>query len=145
MKENKRRVVVTGMGAVTPLGLTSEEFWMNLLAGVSGAAEITRFDHSRLDTHFACELKNFDPLNYIDRKAARRLDPFAQYALASTKEAIADSNINIESMSEEQKDKTGVIFGSGMGGIKTFYDQSVVNHTEGPGKITPFFIPMIIP
>jgi len=145
MSVNKRRVVITGLGAITPLGLTVDDYWNALLNGVSGCAEITRFDHSRLDTHFACELKGFDPLNYIDKKSVRRLDPFAHYALASVSQAITDSELKPESMSSEEKERTGVIFGSGMGGIKTFYEQSVINHTEGPGKITPFFIPMIIP
>ncbi|HEY7750769.1 MAG TPA: beta-ketoacyl-ACP synthase II [Ignavibacteriaceae bacterium] len=145
MSNNNRKVVVTGMGAVTPIGLTVQDYWKSLLNGVSGAAEITRFDHSRLDTHFACELKGFDPLNYIDKKSVRRLDPFAHYALASVSQAIADSELNPDTMSNEDKERTGVVFGSGMGGIKTFYEQSVLNHTEGPQKITPFFIPMIIP
>jgi 3-oxoacyl-[acyl-carrier-protein] synthase II len=145
MSENKRRVVVTGLGALTPLGLTVQDYWNGLINGVSGAAEITHFDSSRLDTHFACELKGFDPLNYIDKKSARRLDPFAQYALAAAAQAIADSDLKPENMSVEDKERTGVIFGSGMGGIKTFYEQSVITHTEGPKKISPFFIPMIIP
>jgi len=140
-----RRVVVTGMGAVTPIGLTVEEFWKNLLAGKSGAAPIKHFDPSRLDTKFACELKDFDPLNYLDRKEVRRLDPFAHYALVTAIQAIEDSGLNPEKMSTEDKERTGVVFGSGMGGINTFYDQSVVLHTQGPKRVSPFFVPMIIP
>ncbi len=140
-----RRVVVTGMGAVTPIGLTVDEFWKNLLAGKSGAAPIKHFDPSRLDTKFACELKDFDPLNYLDRKEVRRLDPFAHYALVTAIQAIEDSGLNPEKMSTEDKERTGVVFGSGMGGINTFYDQSVVLHTQGPKRVSPFFVPMIIP
>ncbi len=91
--ENKR-VVITGIGAVTPIGLTVDEFWQSMMEGKSGAAEIKSFDTSKLDTKFACELKDFDPTKYIDKKTVRRLDPYAQYALASATQAIADSNLN---------------------------------------------------
>jgi 3-oxoacyl-[acyl-carrier-protein] synthase II len=140
-----RRVVVTGIGAITPIGLTAKELWEGLKSGKSGAAEITKFDSSNLNTHFACEVKDFDPLNYFDRKTARRLDEFAQYALAATAEAIEDSGMDPDKMSREDKEQTGVLFGSGMGGMKTFDQQSVLNNKEGPSKISPFFIPMIIP
>lgn len=140
-----RRVVVTGIGAITPIGLTAKEFWDGLLIGKSGAAEITKFDSSKLNTHFACELKGFDPLNYLDRKTARRLDEFAQYALAASAEAVENSGMDPENMSSEDKEQTGVLFGSGMGGMKTFDEQSVLNSKEGPSRISPFFIPMIIP
>lgn len=142
---NNRRVVVTGIGAITPIGLTAKELWESLKSGKSGAAEITKFDSSNLNTHFACEVKNFDPLNYFDRKTARRLDEFAQYALAATAEAIEDGGLDPENMSAEDKETTGVLFGSGMGGMKTFDQQSVQNSKDGPSKISPFFIPMIIP
>ena len=141
----KRRVVVTGMGAISPLGLTADELWQGFMKGTSGAADITKFDTSRLNTHFACEVKGFDPQNYMDRKAARRMDLFAQYAMASTGQAIKDGNLNPENMSEDDKDRTGVLFGSGIGGMRTFSDQAIINSTQGPSKISPFFIPMMIP
>jgi 3-oxoacyl-[acyl-carrier-protein] synthase II len=142
---NNRRVVITGLGALTPIGLSVDEFWKNLVKGISGAANITSFDTSRLDTKFACELKGFDAGNFMDRKSARRMDPYAQYAFAASAEAIKDSGINYTDMSDEERGRTGVIFGSGIGGIQTFYQQSVINHTQGPSKISPFFIPMLIP
>ncbi len=142
---DKRRVVVTGMGAISPLGLTADELWKGFMNGKSGAANITKFDTSKLKTHFACEVKGFDPQDYIDRKAARRMDPFAQYAMATAGQAIKDSNLNPEEMSSDEKDRTGVLFGSGIGGMGTFSDQAVVNSTQGPARISPFFIPMMIP
>lgn len=145
MVETNRRVVVTGMGALTPIGLTPAEFWKNMMVGKSGSALITSFDTSRLDTKFACELKGFDPLNYLDKKTARRLDRYAQYALASAAQALDDANIKPTELSEEEKSKIGVIYGSGIGGIETFYKQSITNYNEGPQRISPFFIPMMIP
>jgi 3-oxoacyl-[acyl-carrier-protein] synthase II len=142
---NERRVVVTGMGAITPIGLSAEELWDSLLKGKSGAAEITKFDSSKLNTHFACEVKGFDPLNFIDKKAARRMDLFTQYAIVSTKQAIDDSGLKPESMSSDDKDRTGVLVGSGIGGIQTLDQQAVLNSTQGPSRISPFFIPMMIP
>ncbi|MFO7444775.1 MAG: beta-ketoacyl-ACP synthase II [Ignavibacteriaceae bacterium] len=142
---NNRRVVVTGMGAVTPLGLSVEEFWNSMMNSVSGCDYIKGFDTSRVETKFACELKGFDPANYMDKKQSRRLDPFSQYALAAAKMAIEDSGLKPESMSVEQKEKTGVVFGSGIGGFNTFYKQAVINHTQGPDRVSPFFIPMMIP
>jgi 3-oxoacyl-[acyl-carrier-protein] synthase II len=140
-----RRVVVTGMGALTSLGLSVEEFWNSMMECKSGAAPIKSFDTSRVDTKFACELKNFDVNNYLDRKVARRLDPFAQYALIVANQCIEDSGLKPETLSEEEKNRIGVIFGSGIGGIQTFYEQSVINYKDGPGRISPFFIPMLIP
>lgn len=142
---DKRRVVVTGMGAISPLGLTADELWEGFMNGKTGAANITKFDTSKLKTHFACEVKGFDPQDYIDRKAARRMDPFTQYAMATAGQAIKDSNLNSENMNSEEKDRTGVLFGSGIGGMGTFSDQAVVNATQGPSRISPFFIPMMIP
>jgi 3-oxoacyl-[acyl-carrier-protein] synthase II len=142
---DKRRVVITGMGAITPLGLTVDDFWNGLIEGKSGCANITRFDSSKLNTHFACEVKGFDPQDYLDRKAARRMDLFAQYAMASAQQALNDSNLNPEEMSSDEKDRTGVLFGSGIGGMSTFSDQAVINATQGPSRISPFFIPMMIP
>lgn len=144
MQKNKR-VVVTGMAALTPIGLNVKEFWESMMEGKSGSAAITSFDTSRLETKFACELKGFDPTNYMDKKTARRLDKFSQYALAVAKDVLHDAAINPENLSEDEKNNIGVIFGSGIGGIQTFYNQAVINHDQGPNRISPFFIPMIIP
>jgi 3-oxoacyl-[acyl-carrier-protein] synthase II len=138
----KRRVVVTGMGALTPLGNTVEEYWKNLVAGVSGAVPITYFDTSLYDTHFACQLKNFKATDYLDRKSAQRMDPFSQYAIISSDQAMADSGIV---MGDDDPDRYGVVFGSGIGGMTT-YDTQFKNLMQGgPGRISPFFIPMLIP
>jgi len=145
MSNKNRRVVVTGMGALTPIGLTVNEFWNGMMESKSGAAMIKQFDTSRVDTKFACELKDFDILKFLDKKTARRLDPFAQYALVASQQAIDDSNLKPETLSEDEKNRIGVIFGSGIGGIQTFYDQAVTNREQGPGRISPFFIPMLIP
>ena len=142
---NGKRVVVTGMGALTPLGLSVEEFWQGMMESKSGADEIKSFDTSKLNTHFACELKGFNPENYIDRKTARRLDFYSQYALASASLAIKDCELNTDTLTEEERARIGVIYGSGIGGIQTFYTQSLVNANEGPSRISPFFIPMMIP
>ena len=142
---NGKRVVVTGMGALTPLGLSVEEFWQGMMESKSGADEIKSFDTSKLNTHFACELKGFNPENYIDRKTARRLDFYSQYALASASLAIKDCGLNTDTLTEEERARIGVIYGSGIGGIQTFYTQSLVNANEGPSRISPFFIPMMIP
>lgn len=145
MSNLNRRVVITGMGALTPIGLTVNDFWNAMMESKSGSAMIKQFDTSKVDTKFACELKNFDVANYLDRKTARRLDPFAQYALIAAQQAVEDANINPDNLSEEEKSKIGVIYGSGIGGIQTFYDQSVTNREQGPNRISPFFIPMLIP
>jgi len=140
-----KRVVITGMGAVTPIGLSVDEFWNSMMNSVSGCDYIKSFDTSRVETKFACELKGFDPVNYMDKKSARRLDQFSQYALAAAKMAVEDSGLKPESMLAEDKEKTGVIFGSGIGGFNTFYKQAIINHLEGPNRVSPFFIPMMIP
>ncbi len=138
-----RRVVVTGMGAATPIGLTVADFWKNALAGMSGAAPITYFDTTQYDTKFAAELKHFDPLNYMDRKMVQRVDPFTQYALAAADEAVKDSAIDFTKVSG---DRAGIIFGSGIGGMLTFMRQhETLVVTKGPHRISPFFIPMMIP
>ncbi|OGU18940.1 MAG: beta-ketoacyl-[acyl-carrier-protein] synthase II [Ignavibacteria bacterium GWA2_55_25] len=138
----QRKVVVTGMGAVTPLGLTVEEFWKNLLAGKSGAAPITYFDAGDFDTKFACEVKGFDPLVFMDRKLAQRCDPFTQFALAASEMAIRDSGLNLE---QENRERIGVVVGSGIGGMWTFHRaQESLWETKGPHRISPFFIPMMI-
>ncbi|MFA6978702.1 MAG: beta-ketoacyl-ACP synthase II [Ignavibacteriaceae bacterium] len=144
MQKNKR-VVVTGMAVLTPIGLTIKEFWDSMMASKSGCAPITSFDTSRVETKFACELKGFDPTKYMDKKTARRLDKFSQYALAVAKDVLADAGINPETLSEDEKNNIGVIFGSGIGGIQTFFQQAVVSYTQGANRISPFFIPMIIP
>jgi len=143
MLNERRRVVVTGLGALTPIGLTPESFWNSMMEGVSGAGEITLFDASAFDTKFACELKGYDPLNYMDRKTARKLDPFCQYAVAVAKDAIEDSGLATDP--SVNKDNVGVIFGSGIGGIKLFTDQSKILIEEGAQRLWPFFIPMLIP
>lgn len=145
MSDTKRRVVITGMGALTPIGLSVDEFWNSMMESKSGAAFIKQFDTSKVETKFACELKGFDVTKFLDRKTARRLDPFAQYALVATQQAIKDANISPENLSEDEKSKIGVIYGSGIGGIQTFYDQAVINREQGPDRISPFFIPMLIP
>ena len=142
---NGKRVVVTGMGALTPIGLSVEEFWKSMMESKSGADEIKSFDSSKLNTHFACELKGFNPENYIDKKTARRLDFYSQYALASSSLAIKDSGIKTDVLTEDERARIGVIFGSGIGGIQTFYNQSLINANDGPSRISPFFIPMMIP
>lgn len=138
-----KRVVVTGLGAVTPLGLTATETWQNVLKGVSGAAPITNFDTSPFKTKFACEVKGFDPLQYFDRKEARKMDLYTQYALVAAKEALEHSGLDLETVN---KDEVGVIFASGIGGIATF-EQEVANYytnfEQGP-RFNPFFIPKMI-
>lgn len=143
--QDKHRVVITGMGAVTPIGLSVDEFWNSMMNSVSGSDFIKGFDTSRVETKFACELKGFDPANYMDKKTARRLDKFSQYALAAAKMALEDSDLKPESMTVEDKESTGVVFGSGIGGFNTFYKQAIINHSEGPNRVSPFFIPMMIP
>lgn len=138
-----KRVVVTGVGAVTPLGHTAAESWQNIVDGVSGAAPITHFDASLFKTQFACEVKGFDPANYFDRKEARKMDLYAQFAMVAAKEAIENSGLDLE---VEDKDEIGVIFAAGIGGIQTF-EQEVgyyYNNLEQGPKFNPFFIPKMI-
>ncbi len=140
---NTRRVVVTGLGTVNPLGLSVAEFWKNALAGVSGADFITQFDTENHKTKFAAELKGFDVSNFIDRKAAQRMDPFCHYALAAAKMAIEDADLHPEAL---DRDRIGVITGSGIGGMWTnFHQQNLFTEHHGPRMISPFFIPMLIP
>lgn len=137
-----KRIVVTGIGAVTPIGLNVEEFWKNLIEGKSGADFITRFDANNFDTKFACEVKNFDPLKFFDRKSVQRLDLFTQFALVSTEEALSMSQLKLDSI---DKNRVGVVFGSGIGGMWTWHHQSeVVFKGGGPQRISPFFVPMMI-
>ena len=137
-----RRVVITGLGALTPIGNTLPEYWGGLLSGVSGAGPITHFDASKFKTQFACELKNFDPLNFMDRKEARKYDRFAQYALITAEEAIIDSGLEFE---KEDRDRIGVIWGAGIGGLETFQNE-VLDFASGNGtpRFNPFFIPKMI-
>jgi 3-oxoacyl-[acyl-carrier-protein] synthase II len=139
---NLKRVVVTGLGALTPIGNTKDEFWKGLAAGVSGAAPITHFDASLFKTQFACELKNFDIEQFIERKEARKMDPFTQYAMVAVEEAMADSGLNLETLDLA---RAGVIWGSGIGGIKTFQDEvTAFNQGDGTPRFNPFFIPKMI-
>ena len=138
-----KRVVVTGLGAVTPLGNTSEETWQNMLAGKSGAAPITSFDTTNFKTKFACEVKNLNINDYLDRKEARKMDRYTQLALIAAKQAVEDSAMDLDA---EDKNRIGVVYGVGIGGIKTFEDEVKyygVHEADGP-KFNPFFIPKMI-
>ncbi len=137
------RVVVTGLGAITPLGNNVEETWQNMLSGKSGAAPITLFDASRFKAQFACEVKNFNPLDYIDKKDARKMDRCTQLGMAAAIQAVADSKMNLD---EEDKNRIGVIYGIGIGGIQTFQDEVMFygQHYDEDPKFSPFFIPKMI-
>ncbi|MFK7808831.1 MAG: beta-ketoacyl-ACP synthase II [Saprospiraceae bacterium] len=137
-----KRVVVTGLGALTPIGNTVEEYWKNLVAGVSGANLITQFDASKFKTQFACEIKGFDPAAHFDRKEGRKLDLFSQYAMVAVDEAIINSKMDLDSL---DKERIGVIWGSGIGGLKTFLDECVgFAQGDGTPRFNPFFIPKMI-
>jgi 3-oxoacyl-[acyl-carrier-protein] synthase II len=137
-----KRVVVTGLGALTPIGNTVEHYWNGLINGISGAAPITYFDASKFKTRFACELKNFNVNDFIDRKEARKMDRFTQYAMVATDEAIEDSKLDIEKI---DKNRVGVIWGAGIGGLETFQNECI-NFANGDGtpRFNPFFIPKMI-
>ena len=138
-----KRVVVTGLGAVTPVGNTPDEMWKNLLAGVSGAAPITSFDTTNFKTKFACEVKNLNVNDFLDRKEARKMDRYTQLALIAAKQAVEDSKMDLETI---DKNRIGVVYGVGIGGIKTFEDEITyygVHRADGP-KFNPFFIPKMI-
>lgn len=137
-----KRVVVTGIGALTPIGNNAGDYWQSLIAGKSGAAPITYFDPEKFKTRFACEVKNFDPLDFLDRKEARKLDPFSQYALVVSDEAIADAGLKDAAI---DKDRVGVIWGSGIGGLRTFQEELIgFAHGDGTPRFNPFFIPKMI-
>ena len=133
------------MGAITPLGLSVDSYWEAMMNSTSGAATIESFDPSDLTTQFACELKGFDATDYLDRKQARRLDPFCQYALAACDEAMSDSGIDPDELTQEELDRVAVVFGTGIGGMQVFYDQTKNYIENGPRRMSPFFIPMLIP
>src|SRR5215207_5074354 len=136
------RVVITGMGTVSPLGLTVEESWKNAVNGVSGVAPITLFDSSPLNVHFAAEVKGFEPDHYMDTKEARRRDRFEQLGVAAAKDALESSGLEI---TESNAGRIGVLVSSAMGGIKSLQDAVIMNHTEGPRRVSPFLIPMLMP
>lgn len=137
-----KRVVVTGLGVVTPIGLTVGEFWQSMMEGKSGAGPITYFDTSKYDTKFACEVKGFDPLKYLDRKSVQRMDLFAQYAMAAAAQAVEDAKIDFEKIDTK---RAGVVVGSGIGGMWTYQkQQETIFATGGPDRISPFFVPMMI-
>ena len=137
-----KRVVITGMGALTPIGNNLESYWQGLISGKSGAAPITRFDAEKFKTRFACEIKNYDVQEHFDRKEARKLDPFTQYAMIAADEAISDADLQIEKL---DKYRVGVFWGAGIGGLETFQNQ-ILDHASGDGtpKFNPFFIPKMI-
>ncbi|HEX5831496.1 MAG TPA: beta-ketoacyl synthase N-terminal-like domain-containing protein, partial [Gemmatimonadaceae bacterium] len=135
----EQRVVVTGIGAVTPIGLGAAAFWEALLAGRGGAAPITHFDASGFDTTFACEVKDFDARAVLDRKLANRLDPVCHFALAAADEALRDAALEPARMSDAERERAGVIFGTGIGGIQTFQEQAENFVRHGPRRISPFF------
>jgi len=137
-----KRVVVTGLGAITPLGNSVQDYWKNLVAGTSGAARITRFDPTKFKTQFACEVKGFSPEIYFEKKEARKLDPYSQYGIAAADQAVRDAGVNAESI---DKTRVGVIWGSGIGGLQTFQDECFA-YAKGDGtpRFNPFFIPKMI-
>jgi len=138
----RRRVVVTGLGVVSPLGLNLEDTWTGLIAGRSGAARIRRFDPSELEVQFGCEVKGFDPSPYIDRKEAKRYDLFLQYAIAASTQAMQDAGFDAR---VPEPERAGVLIGSGIGGIGTFEEQCRISLTQGFKRVSPFFVPMFIP
>jgi 3-oxoacyl-[acyl-carrier-protein] synthase II len=140
---NLKRVVITGIGAITPIGNTVQEYWKNLSEGMSGAAPITHFDASKFKTRFACEVKNFNVENFIERKEARKMDPFTQFAMVVSEEALKDSGLDLQAI---DRDRVGVIWGTGIGGLFTFQEE-VRYYAKGDGtpRFNPFFIPKMIP
>ncbi|HET9015218.1 MAG TPA: beta-ketoacyl-ACP synthase II [Thermomicrobiaceae bacterium] len=136
------RVVVTGLGALTPIGMSYPEFWRNLLAGVSGIDRITAFDPTPLEVQIAGEVREFDPRNFMDFKAARRMDRYAQFGVAAAGEALRDAGLEIDA---ENSERIGVMLNTGGGGIKTLTHEVLVHHEKGPNRVSPFFIPMFAP
>ncbi len=137
----KRRVVITGAGVVSSLGFGFDQFWGSIKEGRNGISEITRIDVSEMSTKVGAEIKDFDPTQFIDKKEARRMDRYNQFAMAASKMAVENANLDLDSLN---KDRCGVIVGSGIGGIETFEEQHSVLLSKGPGRVSPFFIPMMI-
>lgn len=137
----KNRVVITGLGAITPLGIGKDPFWQSLLAGKSGIHKITRFDAADYTAQVAGEVRDFDPTEYIDKKEAKRMDRYTQFAVAATKLAFEDAKMDLD---KEDRDRIGVIMGTGIGGIETLHTQYTALFDKGPGRVSPFFIPMMI-
>jgi 3-oxoacyl-[acyl-carrier-protein] synthase II len=137
-----KRVVVTGIGAITPIGNTAAEYWSGLVNGKSGAALITRFDTTKFKTRFACEVKNFDPLNYFEKKDVKRFDRYAQFAMVAASEAVSDAGLTDDKLNKE---KIGVIWASGIGGLEIFEEEvSQFALSDGTPRFNPFFIPKMI-
>jgi len=141
MSSNGNRVFITGTGVVSPLGSNTQEFWKRLVAGESGAGPITRFDTAAFDTRFACEVKGFSVDGIIDRKEAKRMDRFVQYAVVATHEAVTSARLDLDTVN---RDRVGVIVGSGIGGMETFENQHSTLRERGPSRVSPLFIPMMI-
>ncbi len=137
----KKRVVITGIGAITPIGIGKDAFWQSLIAGKSGIKKITRFDASQYTTQIAGEVTDFDPAQYIDKKEAKRMDRFTQFAVSATKMAFEDSKIDLE---KEDRERIGTMIGTGIGGMDTLHDQFSNLFDKGPGRVSPFFVPMMI-
>jgi 3-oxoacyl-[acyl-carrier-protein] synthase II len=137
----KKRVVITGMGAITPLGIGVEDFWQGLINGKTGIDLVTRFDVSALPTQIAAEVKGFEPDQYIDRKEAKRMDRFTQFAVAAAQMAVENAGIDLVKAGQE---RVGVVLGSGIGGMETLEEQMEVKRVKGPGRVSPFFVPMMI-
>ena len=137
-----KRVVITGVGALTPIGNNREEYWSSLEKGTNGAGPITRFDPEKFRTKFACEIKNFDILDHLNRKEVKKMDPNTQFGMVVGEEAVKDCGINLESL---DKDSVGVIWGSGIGGLKTFQEEAIAYGLgDGTPRFNPFFIPKMI-
>lgn len=141
MKVLNKRAVITGMGVISPVGNTLEEFWNHLVEGRSGIDFVTRFDVSEMPTKVAGEVKNFEPTDWLDKKESRRMDRFVQLAVAAAKMAIADAGLDIEKL---DKERAGAVVGCGIGGVTTFEEQKEVLMSKGPGRVSPFFVPMLI-
>lgn len=143
MSQTRPRIVITGVGAVTPIGNTVEAFWNGMMESKSGSAPITRFDAAEFDTRFACEVKDYDPLIHLNRKEVQRMDPFTQFAMSAAVMAVEDSGLNVELI---DRDRAGVVFGSGIGGMWTYHHQQQNLYERGgkPDRISPFFVPMLI-
>src|SRR3954451_7137990 len=140
-----KRVVITGMGAITPLGNSVDEFWTNIVAGKSGAGPITKFDVSKFKTRFGCEVKNFDATQYIEKKEIKKFDLFTQYAIAASDQAMKDAKLDFEQMNESERAEVGVIWATGNGGIGTFEEQlKQFDLGDGTPRFNPYFIPKMI-